>query len=424
MEKTTKPFNFNLEALRGIAALIVIWGHLIIHKYWLDPHYNPTGIFSFVAPGHLSVLVFFVLSGYVIGLNHSEPLRRTDILPYLKKRFTRIYPIYFVSMVLALLVARHAYPIGTVVSNLTMMQNLLSPTIMEINPAWSLHFEVLFYLLFIPLSFFRLNAVVATLASTVLGVVAYLLGGGIIALYAIGFAYWLCGVVLARHCQRSAPTSFATMVSMLLLLVSLEKFNILTTVFYKIAGIVLGSGVDLTKGILNPIDFTYLPYCLLIVLVFASKDFAFRKYYLPVLLFLPAYNFLYILRIPTALHEPTLVLPVIFYGLAVLVYLFKKPLETLSAALIKNLATTGAISYGLYIIHFPIIAIFTRIFWFSGTALTFSIRSVAYLFLCVAAAYFLEKRFQPLVKRAIEKRGSAKNFLDPAGARGKMTPKD
>ena len=36
-------FNFNLEALRGVAALTVAWHHAIYHQRHLDPSYAPTG---------------------------------------------------------------------------------------------------------------------------------------------------------------------------------------------------------------------------------------------------------------------------------------------------------------------------------------------------------------------------------------------
>ena len=72
--KLTRTFDFKLEGLRGLAALTVVLGHTIVIKQTLDPHYQPTGVFSFQAPGHLSVLIFFILSGYVIGLTNQRPL--------------------------------------------------------------------------------------------------------------------------------------------------------------------------------------------------------------------------------------------------------------------------------------------------------------------------------------------------------------
>lgn len=396
--KLSRTFDFNLEALRGFAAIAVVWHHVVFHQYWLDPHYNANGIFAYNPSGHLNVLVFFVLSGYVIGRVHLVPLARKDILPYIKKRFVRIYPIYLISVIFALVVARNTYPVATIIGNLTLTQNWLFPTIFENNPAWSLNFEILFYLLFIPLSFFRLNIYCVALVFAGLGLFAdsqehYLSGG-----YLLGFAFWLCGVIIARNSRQPLAPSFASMVSMLFLLLSLKEFNTLT--------MWVGKGI---RHLINPrvfevgpvqiADLCNLPYCVLLVLVFASINFPFRKYIVPLLLLLPTIVFYRRLDNPGAFQEKSTILPACFYVAALIVYFFQTPLENWCVRFIKRLSSTGAWSYGLYMIHFPIIAIFTRINWFSGTAITFSVRLLVYALLCFAAAYFLERKFQPWIKQ-------------------------
>lgn len=397
-----KPrFDFNLEALRGFAALVVVWHHIIYHKYWLDPAYKPAGLLSFDAPGHLSVLVFFVLSGYVIGLAHAAPLQRGTILSYLKKRFSRIYPIYFLSMVLALLVAKHSYPLSTVLGNLTMTQNFLTPVIFENNPAWSLNFEILFYLLFIPISFFQWNSVVITLLVSLAGIILNFAGHHTVAAYALGFVFWLCGLLLARGVQQPRVPSFALMLSMLCLLLSLEQFNVFTTILSKATLVLAGSANNFSTGAIKFSDFSYLPYCLIMVLVFASKEFWFRKTILFVFLLLPALTFYHILKNPGLFYSEHLVLPSCFYLLALSLYIFQRALNRVSQVAIEKLSITGALSYGLYIIHFPIIAIFHRITLFAGSPFTFAGRLLGYVALCILGAYLLEKRFQPWIKRFI-----------------------
>ena len=66
----TRPavqIEYNLEALRGVAALLVVCGHAIDNDSLLDPGYIVQGWTRIVFPVHLAVLLFFVLSGYVIG---------------------------------------------------------------------------------------------------------------------------------------------------------------------------------------------------------------------------------------------------------------------------------------------------------------------------------------------------------------------
>ncbi len=396
--KLSRTFDFNLEALRGIAAILVVWHHVIEHQYWLDPHYIPTGIFTFNPSGHLSVLVFFVLSGYVIGRVHLLPLERKDILPYLKKRFVRIYPIYFISTVIGLLVARSSYPATTIVSNLTMTQNFLAPTIFENNPAWSLNFEILFYLLFVPLSFFRLNTPLVAVVFAVIGIIANIYGYYLGAGYSLGFAFWLCGVMMARHLQRPIAPSFPLMVSMLFLLISLREFNSLTLWFTGLAKL-LANPSNFEAGPVQIADLSNLPYCVLLVLVFASRDFPYRKYVVPVLVLLPAFAFYKRLHHLEEFQNKGIILPTCFYILAIVVYFFRNRLEGLCSRFIHQLSSTGAWSYGLYVMHFPIIAIFVRIDAFSGSIATFVIRLLCYILLCFAASYFLEKKFQPWIKQ-------------------------
>ncbi|MGY2132720.1 acyltransferase family protein [Hymenobacter sp. HD11105] len=135
-----------------MAALIVVWSHAFGFPKFLDPNYAVTGAFSFEPPARISVFLFFVLSGYVIGISNKQALTKETIGKYIKKRFLRIYPIYFLSMLFAILIAK-AYPISTMWGNMTLTQVLLTPVIWENNPSWSLHYEILYYLLFIPSHF-------------------------------------------------------------------------------------------------------------------------------------------------------------------------------------------------------------------------------------------------------------------------------
>ncbi|WP_460584663.1 acyltransferase family protein [Hymenobacter arcticus] len=396
-----RKFNLNLEALRGVASIVVVWHHLVLYPYLLDPHYKPSGVFSFVAPGHLSVLIFFVLSGYVIGRAHSEPLKINDISGYLKKRFVRIYPIYILCIIFALLIAIHSYNSLTIISNLTLTQNMLAPVIFENNPAWSLNYEVIFYLLFIPISFLRLNIIATSVIVLIIGVTAYFSGFYLVSDYFLGFTFWLVGLILARYCQSPDSTSFPVMVSMLLLLVSLEKLNVLTTIISKAIISIAPYKLSFPDEQIKFLDLSYLPFCIVTVLVFASHRISFKKHILRLIIFSPALTFYHFLRNSGERYTVDLLIPTLFYVAAVLVFLFQNKLQDICALLIKRLSNTGTISYGLYIIHFPIIVIFSYVVLFSGNPLTFGIRLIAYLIICTGAAYLLEKIFQPWIRRLL-----------------------
>jgi peptidoglycan/LPS O-acetylase OafA/YrhL len=81
----------SLDAIRGIAASIVIIHHLLLtndaHPDWAT--YFPFNFINAIAPG--CVLVFFALSGCVLFLSVQRPNAAT-YFAYMTKRFFRIYP--------------------------------------------------------------------------------------------------------------------------------------------------------------------------------------------------------------------------------------------------------------------------------------------------------------------------------------------
>ena len=81
----------SLDGLRGLAALIVIFHHCVMTlaggREWVDA----TILLRPIIAGPSAVLVFFVLSGFVLYLmvERGDPFRYA---PYLIKRMMRIYP--------------------------------------------------------------------------------------------------------------------------------------------------------------------------------------------------------------------------------------------------------------------------------------------------------------------------------------------
>ncbi|MDX2028948.1 MAG: acyltransferase [Alphaproteobacteria bacterium] len=99
-----------LDSLRGIAALVVVFSHCYLtwpeelrwQLNWI--RYTPLRLFI---NGHASVIIFFVLSGYVLALPFLRG-KQPDYPHYLIKRICRIYIPFFVSIFLAALL----YQIG------------------------------------------------------------------------------------------------------------------------------------------------------------------------------------------------------------------------------------------------------------------------------------------------------------------------
>ena len=117
-----------LDGLRGLAALVVVFGHLANASWpafsnvgrpgagvppvggvnWLV-HRTPLEL---LVAGHEAVIVFFVLSGFVLTLPLMGRGRRFDPLAYYPRRVARLYlPVWAavaVAVFLHVLVARHA----------------------------------------------------------------------------------------------------------------------------------------------------------------------------------------------------------------------------------------------------------------------------------------------------------------------------
>lgn len=90
-----KIYDYALEGLRGLAALWVAYSHIFFYEFKLDPAYHPTFSFgSLFNAAHGGILIFFALSGYVIGLTNQLPFTKSNAIRYLLRRFIRLYPIY------------------------------------------------------------------------------------------------------------------------------------------------------------------------------------------------------------------------------------------------------------------------------------------------------------------------------------------
>lgn len=142
-----------LDGLRGIAALIVVGGHLI---GWIGRLPMPRN--------YLAVDLFFLISGFVLGRVY-EP-RFADGWTtgrFLLNRYVRLYPLYLLGTLLgvvagvaALLLGQsHMGAGGLTVATVAGLLLLPSPTwgrsgaVMPLNnPGWSLHFELIANLLF------------------------------------------------------------------------------------------------------------------------------------------------------------------------------------------------------------------------------------------------------------------------------------
>jgi peptidoglycan/LPS O-acetylase OafA/YrhL len=145
----------SVQALRGIACLTVVLFHVSsrdLHFFhWVSVH--PLRALSHF--GYGGVDLFFVLSGFIIASTSRENLGKPGkLVPFLIKRAWRIYPPFWAALALGLGVTAvlnfnyfRADDVGRVLVRTILLVPL--PQGFEVLPAaWSLAYEVLFYLAF------------------------------------------------------------------------------------------------------------------------------------------------------------------------------------------------------------------------------------------------------------------------------------
>ena len=143
-----------VDIVRGCAALSVLVFHLIAHWQWEDfPAWGP---FAWFHEGWLAVDVFFVVSGFVIGLSafsRFEAQGSAFRADFLRSRLARIAPLHWFMLLVFVLVVepglwRSEGFAANLVTHLLFLHNLSFEHWGAINgPNWSLAAEMQFYLL-------------------------------------------------------------------------------------------------------------------------------------------------------------------------------------------------------------------------------------------------------------------------------------
>lgn len=148
----------SLTAVRGLAAWFVVFFHF---KTFLAA-YLPPEVIGLFASGYLAVDLFFVLSGFVIFLNHAHlnPRAGREMKNFYLKRFARIYPLHifmlgaYVALVTVVVTLHHGLPaqrfsLASLVADVALLQDWSPSTALTWNdPAWSISAEAAAYLTF------------------------------------------------------------------------------------------------------------------------------------------------------------------------------------------------------------------------------------------------------------------------------------
>jgi peptidoglycan/LPS O-acetylase OafA/YrhL len=219
----------NVDLFRAIAASAVMWGHLraiffVDFQHLLHGSHSLNALYFVTGFGHQAVMVFFVLSGFLIStaILKREAAKNWSWRDYAIDRSSRLYVVLIPGLLFGLLFDEagsrlfassglYSHPLvsfGGVIpqnqitlriflGNLSFLQTILCPTFGSNGPLWSLANEFWYYTLF-PLGFFAglawaRHSFRRAIPLTILALcAAAFVGSGIL----VGFVIWLAGCVL------------------------------------------------------------------------------------------------------------------------------------------------------------------------------------------------------------------------------------
>lgn len=245
-----------LDTTRWVAAFAVALSHArnFLLLDWGDVAHTSAGYAAFYFAsgfGHIAVLIFFVLSGYLVGGKAFEAMRDARFSPrrYLIDRLTRLYPPLLLAIGLtavcdfvgiAFFNAHGFYdnsvpitgvnaPIsasltGTAaLANLFFLQTIASPTFGSNSPLWSLSNEFWYYLIF--------PGVAAVLSARARAALRYA-GALVLAALAIGLLPldmlvlgipWLLGAVAYLHAREGRTWQRVLAIAVFLLIICVMR---------------------------------------------------------------------------------------------------------------------------------------------------------------------------------------------------------
>ena len=217
-----KPFSIYLDLVRFVAAVLVYLYHS--NQRWLIHDILPASTF-----GHSAVIVFFVLSGFVIA--YITDTRENTFSTYAASRLSRIYsvalPAVFLTIVLDT-VGRHLYPVPydypfnqflvRGAASLLMLNEIWFVSITSFSnvPYWSICYEMSYYVAFGMIMFLPRRAGLISVA-----ILALVLGPKVVLLAPI----WMLGVLLYRWKRLQALPLYAAWILLVASCIGIAVFH-------------------------------------------------------------------------------------------------------------------------------------------------------------------------------------------------------
>ncbi len=137
-----------LTFTRFVAALLIVVFHFGAESF----PFTSSSLSFIISQANVGVSYFFILSGFVMIVAYGNQ-ERVDFWPFLKNRLARIYPVFFLSLVLLFI-----YYVSVIFAAVSPIDLALDISLLKAwipakatifnSPGWTLSVELFFYLLF------------------------------------------------------------------------------------------------------------------------------------------------------------------------------------------------------------------------------------------------------------------------------------
>ena len=392
-----KSFELEVEGLRGLAALMVLYTHVLAPNHDVDPGYAPSSRWYDFEAGQGAVLLFFVLSGYVIGLTNQGSFSLAAGGQYLLRRFVRLVPLCWLAIGLSVLVLpKDAW--STILGNILFVQNELAygsahlPLLRANTNLWSLNYEALYYLLFLALWAWQIRAVWPLTVAGVLVILGLTVPGfpPFVTNYAAGWMFWLGGYWLSSAPRTESDVGRWPWPSLLLFGLAAWKIKPLFFLTRR-AGL-----MPPIEGWVNITFVDFIPVCVALLMIVALRRPRIAWLLVYFAAAVPAAFMVWrIVRGRFLLDDLAVYDWVVLAGIGL--WWLRPSLE-----LFRIVAPLGAVSYGIYIFQRPAQWVVAYNDWLpAGSTASFALRAAIITVLTLGIAWIAEKKLQPLIRHLL-----------------------
>lgn len=396
-DKTVSPsgikhaYNERVEQYRGLCAILVLLAHGFGDESMLGVERKWPLFLHYLNAGYLSVMIFFCISGYVIGITNDR--EKLNVKDYLKKRAVRLYPVYIVALMLCIIFAG-GISLKAFTGNILFLQSEWPYFHFQIPifvnyPTWSLNYEAIYYLVFILIFFLRPSfwkMLIIMLACSV--VMMNLKSAYFLTAYINGFYFWMLGLVLAWDVFKLEVNQNARvpLLSLLFLHLCVHHLGVGEIILHA-AGIYTQSNINWLFD---------LPFCLMVLCILTGKDNRILKINKIICYSVPGCIFTFLVFKHRITEDTRWIMCLVFWCLSLVFYNEK----SISAFLLNKLTGVGKISYGLYLLHIPVGFLLRKYIFIHDSRIDFATKYTLWIGLTFSLSMLMERVLQPAIKRS------------------------